>query len=85
MEGRWLWRAVVTWKRLVRGLAPVELGHANRFTGWMSTYLDPKRRTALLRLGLIGADLDAAAGNTNDVTFTRRYLDQNRVTYEVSY
>ncbi|KAN0081639.1 Metallo-dependent phosphatase-like protein [Tylopilus felleus] len=29
-----------------------------------------------------GADLDAAAGNTNDVTFTRRYLDQNRVTYE---
>ncbi|KAN0081638.1 Metallo-dependent phosphatase-like protein [Tylopilus felleus] len=30
----------------------------------------------------IGSDLDAAIGNTNNITFTRRYLDQNRVTYE---
>ncbi|KIJ66131.1 hypothetical protein HYDPIDRAFT_174819 [Hydnomerulius pinastri MD-312] len=30
----------------------------------------------------IGADLDAAKGNANNVSFTRRYLDQNRVTYE---
>ncbi|KAF8557876.1 hypothetical protein OG21DRAFT_1406257 [Imleria badia] len=33
-------------------------------------------------IGLIGADLGAAVGNTNNITFTRRYLDQNRVTYE---
>ncbi|KAJ8591055.1 hypothetical protein M405DRAFT_735789 [Rhizopogon salebrosus TDB-379] len=30
----------------------------------------------------LGADLDAAKGNSDNVTFTRRYLDQNRVTYE---
>ncbi|OJA20846.1 hypothetical protein AZE42_02508 [Rhizopogon vesiculosus] len=30
----------------------------------------------------LGADLNAAEGNTDNVTFTRRYLDQNRVTYE---
>ncbi|KAG1855328.1 Metallo-dependent phosphatase-like protein [Suillus subalutaceus] len=30
----------------------------------------------------IGADLDAAKGNHDNITFTRRYLDQNRVTYE---
>ncbi|KAI9573256.1 Metallo-dependent phosphatase-like protein [Boletus coccyginus] len=33
-------------------------------------------------IGFIGADLGAAKGNTNNVAFTRRYLDQNRVTYE---
>ncbi|KAH0828973.1 Metallo-dependent phosphatase-like protein [Lanmaoa asiatica] len=32
----------------------------------------------------IGADLEAAKGNTNNITFSRRYLDQNRVTYETS-
>ncbi|KAG1775218.1 Metallo-dependent phosphatase-like protein [Suillus placidus] len=30
----------------------------------------------------IGADLDAAKDNQDNITFTRRYLDQNRVTYE---
>ncbi|EIW80437.1 hypothetical protein CONPUDRAFT_90659 [Coniophora puteana RWD-64-598 SS2] len=30
----------------------------------------------------IGADLDAAKDNSDNITFTRRYLDQNRVTYE---
>ncbi|KAH7909661.1 Metallo-dependent phosphatase-like protein [Hygrophoropsis aurantiaca] len=28
------------------------------------------------------ADLDAAKGNSNNISFTRRYMDQNRVTYE---
>ncbi|KAG2341816.1 hypothetical protein BDR05DRAFT_887397 [Suillus weaverae] len=30
----------------------------------------------------IGADLNAAKDNHDDITFTRRYLDQNRVTYQ---
>ncbi|KAG2153383.1 Metallo-dependent phosphatase-like protein [Suillus clintonianus] len=30
----------------------------------------------------IGADLEDAKGNANNISFTRRYLDQNRVTYE---
>ncbi|KAG1742505.1 Metallo-dependent phosphatase-like protein [Suillus lakei] len=30
----------------------------------------------------LGADLEAAKGNANNISFTRRYLDQNRVTYE---
>ncbi|KAG2142264.1 Metallo-dependent phosphatase-like protein [Suillus bovinus] len=29
-----------------------------------------------------GADLETAMGNANNISFTRRYLDQNRVTYE---
>ncbi|KAG9312320.1 Metallo-dependent phosphatase-like protein [Chiua virens] len=33
-------------------------------------------------IGWMSAELGAAAGNTNDITFSRRYLDQNRVTYE---
>ncbi|KAG2138338.1 Metallo-dependent phosphatase-like protein [Suillus clintonianus] len=33
-------------------------------------------------IGWMSADLDAARGNHDNVTFTRRYLDQNRVTYE---
>ncbi|KAI5995282.1 Metallo-dependent phosphatase-like protein [Pisolithus orientalis] len=30
----------------------------------------------------IGANLGAAQGNSNNISFTRRYLDQNRVTYQ---
>ncbi|KAI6029162.1 Metallo-dependent phosphatase-like protein [Pisolithus microcarpus] len=30
----------------------------------------------------IGANLSAAQGNSNNISFTRRYLDQNRVTYQ---
>ncbi|KAI6029157.1 5'-nucleotidase [Pisolithus microcarpus] len=30
----------------------------------------------------IGANLSAAQGNSNHISFTRRYLDQNRVTYQ---
>ncbi|KAI6100584.1 Metallo-dependent phosphatase-like protein [Pisolithus sp. B1] len=30
----------------------------------------------------VGASLSAAQGNSNNITFTRRYLDQNRVTYQ---
>ncbi|KAG1737747.1 Metallo-dependent phosphatase-like protein [Suillus lakei] len=33
-------------------------------------------------IGHLGADLDAAKDNRDNITFTRRYLDQNRVTYE---
>ncbi|KAG1743960.1 Metallo-dependent phosphatase-like protein [Suillus paluster] len=33
-------------------------------------------------VGWMSANLDAAKGNDNNVSFTRRYLDQNRVTYE---
>ncbi|KAG2141993.1 Metallo-dependent phosphatase-like protein [Suillus cothurnatus] len=33
-------------------------------------------------IGWMSADLDAAKGNKDNITFTRRYLDQNRVTYE---
>ncbi|KAG0703328.1 Metallo-dependent phosphatase-like protein [Suillus ampliporus] len=33
-------------------------------------------------IGWMSADLDAAKGNANNISFTRRYLDQNRVTYE---
>ncbi|KAF8420578.1 Metallo-dependent phosphatase-like protein [Boletus edulis BED1] len=33
-------------------------------------------------IGWMSANLDAAVGNTNNITFNRRYLDQNRVTYE---
>jgi len=33
-------------------------------------------------IGWMSADLDAAKDNRDNVTFTRRYLDQNRVTYE---
>ncbi|KAI6041598.1 Metallo-dependent phosphatase-like protein [Pisolithus marmoratus] len=33
-------------------------------------------------IGWMSANLGAAQGNSNNVTFTRRYLDQNRVTYQ---
>jgi 2',3'-cyclic-nucleotide 2'-phosphodiesterase (5'-nucleotidase family) len=33
-------------------------------------------------IGWMSADLEAAEGNANNISFTRRYLDQNRVTYE---
>ncbi|KAG1808450.1 Metallo-dependent phosphatase-like protein [Suillus subaureus] len=33
-------------------------------------------------IGWMSADLDAAKGKHDNITFTRRYLDQNRVTYE---
>ncbi|KAG1794137.1 5'-nucleotidase [Suillus plorans] len=33
-------------------------------------------------IGWMSADLEAATGNANNISFTRRYLDQNRVTYE---
>ncbi|KAG2046926.1 hypothetical protein BDR06DRAFT_964508 [Suillus hirtellus] len=33
-------------------------------------------------IGWMSADLDAAKHNSDNITFTRRYLDQNRVTYE---
>ncbi|KAI6043485.1 Metallo-dependent phosphatase-like protein [Pisolithus marmoratus] len=33
-------------------------------------------------IGRPGTNLSAAQGNSNNVTFTRRYLDQNRVTYQ---
>ncbi|KAG2141185.1 Metallo-dependent phosphatase-like protein [Suillus bovinus] len=33
-------------------------------------------------IGWMSADLDAAKDNRDNITFTRRYLDQNRVTYE---
>lgn len=33
-------------------------------------------------IGWMSADLDAAKGNDKNITFTRRYLDQNRVTYQ---
>ncbi|KAH7929593.1 hypothetical protein BV22DRAFT_123592 [Leucogyrophana mollusca] len=33
-------------------------------------------------IGWMSADLDAAKGNANNISFTRRYMDQNRVTYE---
>ncbi|KAG2347581.1 hypothetical protein BDR05DRAFT_927512 [Suillus weaverae] len=33
-------------------------------------------------IGWMSADLGAAKGNANNISFTRRYLDQNRVTYE---
>ncbi|KAG6382133.1 Metallo-dependent phosphatase-like protein [Boletus reticuloceps] len=33
-------------------------------------------------IGSLGANLDAPMANTSNITFNRRYLDQNRVTYE---
>lgn len=33
-------------------------------------------------VGWMSANLSAAQGNSNNITFTRRYLDQNRVTYQ---
>jgi len=33
-------------------------------------------------IGWMSANLAAAEGNTNNITFTRRYMDQNRVTYQ---
>ncbi|KAH7883373.1 Metallo-dependent phosphatase-like protein [Phlebopus sp. FC_14] len=33
-------------------------------------------------VGWMSAELDAAKGNANNISFSRRYLDQNRVTYE---
>ncbi|KAG2074824.1 hypothetical protein BDR04DRAFT_1092403 [Suillus decipiens] len=33
-------------------------------------------------IGWMSADLGAAVGNANNISFTRRYMDQNRVTYE---
>ncbi|KAG2366668.1 Metallo-dependent phosphatase-like protein [Suillus spraguei] len=33
-------------------------------------------------IGWMSADLNAAVGNANNISFTRRYMDQNRVTYE---
>lgn len=32
-----------------------------------------------------GADLDFKKGSKKNITFNRRYLDPNRVTYEVRY
>lgn len=33
-------------------------------------------------IGWMSANLGAAQGNSNNISFTRRYLDQNRVTYQ---
>ncbi|KAI6029166.1 Metallo-dependent phosphatase-like protein [Pisolithus microcarpus] len=33
-------------------------------------------------IGWMSANLSAAQGNSNNISFTRRYLDQNRVTYQ---
>ena len=35
-------------------------------------------------LRFVGADLDFKRGEKKNITFSRRYLDQNRPTYEVS-
>ncbi|KAG1861071.1 Metallo-dependent phosphatase-like protein [Suillus tomentosus] len=77
------WPTVVNAVRAVHPLTPILIfgGH---------THIRDCRQYDGRSMGLesgrymetIGADLDAAKHNHDNVTFTRRYLDQNRVTYE---
>ncbi|EGO00572.1 hypothetical protein SERLA73DRAFT_166873 [Serpula lacrymans var. lacrymans S7.3] len=80
------WPTVFDAVRAVHPLAPILIfgGHTHirdcqQYDG-RSMALESGRY--METIGWIGADLDAAKGNANNISFTRRYMDQNRVTYE---
>ncbi|KAG2107489.1 Metallo-dependent phosphatase-like protein [Suillus discolor] len=81
------WPTVVNALRAVHPLTPILIfgGHTHirdcRQDDGRSMAIESGRYMETIGVKL-GADLDAAKGNSDNVTFTRRYLDQNRVTYE---
>ncbi len=76
------YRADVTWKHLV-GDIPLTLKMYVSYwvnVGWMSTR--NQIYSAPFSFMTAGVNLDASYSNKN-LLFSRRYLDPNRVTYEV--
>ncbi|KAG2046192.1 hypothetical protein BDR06DRAFT_1014935 [Suillus hirtellus] len=80
------WPTVVNAVRAVHPLTPILIfgGHTHirdcRQYDGRSMGIESGRY--METIGWMSADLDAAKHNSDNVTFTRRYLDQNRVTYE---
>ncbi|KAG1905071.1 Metallo-dependent phosphatase-like protein [Suillus fuscotomentosus] len=80
------WPTVVNAVRAVHPLTPILIfgGHTHirdcRQYDGRSMGIESGRY--METIGWMSADLDAAKDNRDNVTFTRRYLDQNRVTYE---
>ena len=80
-----LWRVADTWKLSVRNasvtsfLLPADL--YSKVVEYVFL-LYPSIYLRVLKI-CIGANLDQ--GSNKNITFTRRYLDPNRVTYEVTF
>ncbi|KAG1787055.1 Metallo-dependent phosphatase-like protein [Suillus plorans] len=80
------WPTVVNAVRAVHPLTPILIfgghTHIRDCTQYDDRSMGIESGRYMETIGWMSADLDAAKHNRDNVTFTRRYLDQNRVTYE---
>ncbi|KAG1787052.1 Metallo-dependent phosphatase-like protein [Suillus plorans] len=80
------WPTVVNAVRAVHPLTPILIfgghTHIRDCTQYDGRSMGIESGRYMETIGWMSADLHAAKHNRNNVTFTRRYLDQNRVTYE---
>ena len=81
------WRVADTWRPSVRILVLIQypvlpIDPYSRMVEYVFLK-DPSIHPCFIKI-YIGANLDQGSSNKN-LTFTRRYLDPNRVTYEASF
>ena len=77
----WLSKADGIWKQLVR--KPQRYDYCLTYSFRLDEYVVWSKMYILSLTENLRCGYRCGQGNTNDITFTRRYLDQNRVTYEV--
>lgn len=76
------WKVAAIWKQLVRWLCHTPFARANSFSGWMCTYWFSSLWALINKKSYVAVNLTTPDARGN-LSFSRRYLDANRVTYEV--